>query len=72
MTHGCRRWPSAYASVAGMKDLEPWIDIASALQALIEAVQEHEDWMEPAKRAALQRARRYRGELMAWVDGQRS
>jgi hypothetical protein len=44
----------------------------SALQALIEAVQEDQEQMAPAKRAALDRARRYRVELMTWVESQRA
>ncbi|MEX0781283.1 MAG: hypothetical protein WD557_01440 [Dehalococcoidia bacterium] len=39
-------------------DVSPFIDIAAALQNLIEVVQGDEDRMPPAKLAALQRARR--------------
>lgn len=51
--------------------LSPFLDIAAAIQNLIEVVQENEDRMAPPKLAALQRARRYRAELMVWVDSQR-
>lgn len=54
------------------KDIAPFIDIADAFQALIEVIQEREEQMPPAKLAALQRARRYRSELMAWVDANRA
>lgn len=54
-----------------MQDMEPFASIAASLQNLIEAVQGDEDRMSASKRAALERARRYRVELMTWVASQR-
>jgi hypothetical protein len=51
---------------------ESYVILASAIQALIEVVQENEERMDPSKRAALARARRYRVELLTWVDEQRN
>jgi hypothetical protein len=52
-------------------DVSPFIDIAAALQCLIEVVQENEERMTPDRFKALNRARSYRSQLLAWVHAAR-
>jgi hypothetical protein len=72
VSRGSWRWVRWYATVGAMKDTDPFTSIAAALQSIIEVVQGDEDRMPRSKLEALQRARRYRVELLTWVEAQRS